>query len=335
MTDAAAPPESATPEPTAAATSRQSLLGRYGEQLALPFAWLLVVIFFSIQEPDLFPTTRNLGSLLGTQTALFILALAALLPAMAGDLDLSLGWVGAFGAMVMAVLNTQHDWGIVPAALVALAIGAGCGLFNGFVVVKLKTEPFIMTLGTGAIFQGMVLWVSDSNTVTNVSRSLSTWTLQTKIWVIPIQFFYALAIMLFIWWVAEHTPLGVRWLFVGKSRDVARLSGINSNRIRWGAFTASGALAAFAAVVFVGNSGSMSPVSFSPFLLPAYAAVFLGATTIHPGRFTPIGTGIAVLFLATGVQGLRIMGADDFTQFLFYGGTLVVAVAGSRYLRRT
>jgi ribose transport system permease protein len=334
MTD---PVDGTVPSAPAAATAatRQTLLVRYGEQLALPFAWLLIIILFSFSAPDLFPTTRNLGSLLGTQTALFILALAALLPAMAGDLDLSLGWVGAFGAMVMAVLNTQHDWGIVPAALVALAIGAGCGLFNGFVVVKLKTEPFIMTLGTGAIFQGMVLWVSDSNTVTNVSRSLSTWTLQTKIWVIPIQFFYALAIMLFIWWVAEHTPLGVRWLFVGKSRDVARLSGINSNRIRWGAFTASGALAAFAAVVFVGNSGSMSPVSFSPFLLPAYAAVFLGATTIHPGRFNPIGTGIAVLFLATGVQGLRIMGADDFTQFLFYGGTLVVAVAGSRYLRRT
>ena len=90
---------------------------RYGEQLALPFAWLLIIIFFSFKSPDLFPTTRNLGSLLGTQTALFILALAALLPAMAGDLDLSLGWAGAFAAMVMAVLNTQHGWGIVPAAI--------------------------------------------------------------------------------------------------------------------------------------------------------------------------------------------------------------------------
>lgn len=334
MTDT--PATTPPPEPTSvtsASASRGSLLGRYGEQLALPVAWLLIIIFFSVQEPDLFPTSRNLGSLLGTQTALFIVALAALLPAMAGDLDLSLGWAGAFGAMVMAVLNTQHGWGIVPSALLAIAIGAACGFFNGFVVVKLKTEPFIMTLGTGALFQGMVLWVSDSNTVTNVARSLSKWTLQTKVWVIPIQFFYALAIMLVIFWVAEHTPFGVRWLFVGKSRDVARLSGINSDRIRWGAFVAAGALAAFAAVVFVGNSGSMSPVSFSPFLLPAYAAVFLGATTIHPGRFNPIGTMIAVLFLATGVQGLRIMGADDFTQFLFYGGTLVVAVAGSRYLR--
>lgn len=328
MTDTASPAAAAQ-----AVATKRSILSRYGEQLALPVAWLAIIIFFSFQAPDLFPTSRNLGSLLGTQTALFIVALAALLPAMSGDLDLSLGWSGAFSAMVMAVLNTQHDWGIVPAALVAILIGATCGFFNGFVVVKLKTEPFIMTLGTGAVFQGFVLWVSNSNTVTGVARSLSTWTLQTRIWVVPIQFFYAITIMAVIWWVAEYTPLGVRWLFVGKSRDVARLSGINADRIRWGAFTAAGALAAFAAVVFVGNSGSMSPVSFSPFLLPAYAAVFLGATTIHPGRFNPVGTMIAVLFLATGVQGLRILGADDYTQFFFYGVTLVVAVAGSRYLR--
>src|SRR6478735_3085976 len=256
---------SATQADSTETASKPSFLSRYGEQLALPFAWLLIILFFSFKSPELFPTTRNLGSILGTQTALFILALAALLPAMSGDLDLSLGFSGAFAAMVMAVLNTQHGWGIVPAALLALVIGCACGVLNGIVVVKLKTEPFIMTLGTGAIFQGFVLWVSDSNTVTNVARGLSTWTLQTKVWVIPIQFFYAIAIMLVIWWVAEHTPLGVR-------------------------------------LVFVGNSGSMSPVSFSPFLLPAYAAVFLGATTIRPGRFNPIGTMIAVLFLATGVQ---------------------------------
>jgi ribose transport system permease protein len=323
---------------TAAATSTAApaeprLLARYGEKLALPVAWLILIVIFSIKAPDRFPTTSNLGSVLGTQSALFILALAALLPAMVGDLDLSLGFAGAMAAMVMAVLNTKHDWPLIPAALVALVIGALCGFFNGFVVVKLKTEPFIMTLGTGALFQGILLWVADSNTITGVSSSLSTWTYGHRIWVIPIQFVYALVLMLFIWYVAEYTPLGVRGLFVGKSRDVARLSGINSDRIRWGSFVVAGALAAFAAVVFVGNSGSMSPTSFSPYLLPAYAAVFLGATTIHPGRFNPIGTTIAVLFLATGISGLQISGAQDYAQYMFYGATLIVAVAGSRYLR--
>jgi ribose transport system permease protein len=310
-----------------------SLIARYGERVALPLAWIVLIVLFSIKASDRFPTSNNLGSVLGTQSALFILALAALLPAMVGDLDLSLGFSGALGAMTMAVLNAQHDWPIVPAALASIAIGALCGFINGFLVVKLKTEPFIMTLGTGALFNGFLLLVADSNTITGVSASLADWTYGNRVWVIPIQFFYALVLMLFIWYVAEHTPLGVRALFVGKSRDVARLSGINSDRIRWGAFTVAGAIAGFAAVVFVGNSLSMSPTSFSPYLLPAYAAVFLGATTIHPGRFNPLGTAIAVLFLATGISGLQIIGAQDYAQYMFYGGTLIVAVAGSRYLR--
>jgi len=322
-----------TTSPDTPTTRRISVITQHGERLALPFAWLVLIVFFSIKASDRFPTSNNLGSVLGTQSALFILALAALLPAMVGDLDLSLGFAGALGAMAMAVLNAQHNWPIVPAALASVAIGAVCGLFNGLLVVKLKTEPFIMTLGTGAAFNGFLLFIANSNTITGVSSSLSDWTYGNRLWVIPIQFVYALVLMLLIWYVAEHTPLGVRALFVGKSRDVARLSGINSDRIRIGAFTVAGALAGFAAVVFVGNSLSMSPTSFSPYLLPAYAAVFLGATTIHPGRFNPLGTAIAVLFLATGISGLQIIGAQDYAQYMFYGGTLIVAVAGSRYLR--
>ena len=153
-------------------------------------------------------------------------------------------------------------------------------------------------------------------------------------WVIPIQFFYALVLMLLIWYVAEHTPLGVRALFVGKSRDVAaaqrhqlrphqvgRVHRCRRARRRSPRWSSSA------------TRCSMSPTSFSPYLLPAYAAVFLGATTIHPGRFNPLGTAIAVLFLATGISGLQIIGAQDYAQYMFYGGTLIVAVAGSRYLR--
>ena len=89
------------------ASREVSVIARYGERLALPFAWLALIVIFSIKASDRFPTSNNLGSVLGTQSALFILALAALLPAMVGDLDLSLGVAGALGAMVMAVLNAQ------------------------------------------------------------------------------------------------------------------------------------------------------------------------------------------------------------------------------------
>jgi ribose transport system permease protein len=150
-----------------------------------------------------------------------------------------------------------------------------------------------------------------------------------------VQFYYCLLMMLVIWYVSTYTPLGVRALFVGQSRDVAALSGIKSDRIRWGAFVLAGVIAALGGILYVGTTGSAGPSSVGSFLLPAYAAIFLGATSIQPGRFNALGTGVAVLFLATGVAGLQLLGAQDYAQQLFYGGALVAAVTLSRYLRRT
>jgi ribose transport system permease protein len=151
---------------------------------------------------------------------------------------------------------------------------------------------------------------------------------------VPVQFFYCVLIMLMIWYAATCTPLGVRALFVGQSREVAVLSGIKADRIRWGAFILAGVIAALAGVLYVGTTGSAGPTSVGTFLLPAYAAIFLGATSIQPGRFNALGTGVAVLFLAAGVAGLQLLGAQDYAQQLFYGAALVLAVTISRYLRR-
>lgn len=200
-------------------------------------------------------------------------------------------------------------------------------------VVGFKTEPFIMTLGTGTLFGGLVFWIANSTTIVGVDRNLAMWTFLRQIGGVPVQFYYALVLMLVLWYVLNHTPLGVRTLFVGQSREVAVLSGINAGRIRFGAFVCAGAIAALAGILYVGTTGSAGPTSVGTLLLPAYAAVFLGATTIQPGRFNALGTGVAVLFLATGTAGLQLLGAQDWAQSLFYGGALVLAVAISRRLR--
>lgn len=312
-----------------------SFLSVWGEKLALPVAWLGLIVAFSILSPDTFPSQGNLASILGTNSVLFVLALSALLPSMVGDIDLSLGYIGGLSSVVIAVLSTDHGWPIVLACLAGVVVGVICGAVNALLVVTFKTEPFIMTLGTGTLFGGVLYWVANSVTITGVSPNLSEWVYLKRVVGIPIPFYYCVVIMLIIWYVSSHTPLGVRSLFVGQSRDVARLSGINSDRIRWASFILAGVIASLAGILDVGRSGSAGPLSVWPTLLPAYAAVFLGATAIKPGRFNPIGTGIAVLFLATGVSGLQLLGAQDYAQQLFYGGALVLAVTLSRYLRRT
>jgi hypothetical protein len=119
-------------------------------------------------------------------------------------------------------------------------------------------------------------------TIVGVSTSLSEWTYIRVIAGVPIQFYYCLLMMLVIWYVATYTPLGARALFVGQSRDVAALSGITSDRIRWGAFVLAGVLAPLGGILYVGTTGSAGPSSVGAFLLPAYAAIFLGATSIQP-----------------------------------------------------
>ncbi|QNK80760.1 ABC transporter permease [Nakamurella sp. PAMC28650] len=309
-------------------------IGQWAERSALPLAWLLLVVVFSILSPDRFLTSGNVTSILGSQSILFMLALAALVPSMVGDIDLSLGATGALAAVVIAVLNVQHGVPVGVACLIAVAVGAACGGVNALFVVMFKTEPFIVTLGTGTFFTGLVFWLANSTTIVGVSGDLANWTFLRQVGKVPVQFYYCVLIMLIIWYVARFTPVGMRALFVGQSRDVAVLSGIKVTRVRVGAFILAGTIAALAGVLYVGTTGSAGPSSVDTFLLPAYAAVFLGATSIQPGRFNALGTGIAVLFLATGVAGLQLLGAQDFAQQLFYGAALVAAVTLSRLVRR-
>jgi ribose transport system permease protein len=150
---------------------------------------------------------------------------------------------------------------------------------------------------------------------------------------VPLGFYYALVLCAVIWYVLSYTALGRRLLFVGRGREVARLSGIRVDRIRWGCLVVSGLIGGMAGVIYVGTTGAADPSSGQTFLLPAFAAAFLGATSVNPGRFNPWGAMISVYFLVTGITGLSIIGVSSFVQDLFYGGALVIAVTLSQIVR--
>jgi len=151
---------------------------------------------------------------------------------------------------------------------------------------------------------------------------------------VALQFWYALILTFVIWYVFEYTAAGRRLLFVGRGREVARLSGVKVDRVRAISLIVSGLVAAFAGVLYTGMRGSADPSSGLAFLLPAFAAAFLGSTAIYPGRFNAWGAFVAVYFLSTGILGLNFLGADSFVQNLFYGGGLVMAVSISQLVRK-
>jgi ribose transport system permease protein len=296
--------------------------------------WAIVVVIFSILRPDTFPTTANLQNILGTQAVLLVLALALVAPLMAGDFDLSVAFVMAFAAILVAKLNVDQHWPIVVAMLAALAAACLIGTVNGLLIVGLGIDSFIVTLGVGTLVFGVTEWISNAQTISGVSPHLVEWVLTNRILGISLSFWYGLLLCAILWFLFQFTPLGRRFLFVGFNRNVSRLTGLRVDRLRIGALIGSSVIAAIAGILYVGSQGGVEPTAGQSFLLPAFAATYLGATTVLPGRFNAWGTFVAVYFLVTGITGLQLLGVQNFVQNLFYGAALVIAVALPRIFNR-
>ncbi|WZH50844.1 MAG: ABC transporter permease [Nocardioides alkalitolerans] len=303
------------------------------ERFALLGVWAALIVAFSLIVPDTFPTTANVSNMLSTQVVLLILALGLLVPLRAGDYDLSVANTLGLSAMTVALLNVNHGWNIWLAVVAAIVVSLGVGLLNGFIVTVFDIDPFIVTLGVGTVVQGLIFLISSSMTISGVDRTLTDAVLTQPGIVISLGFYYAIALCVLVWYVFDHSAFGQRLLFVGQSRDVARLNGVNVARMRWTSLVISAGFAGLAGVVYAGTTASADPVSGASFLLPAFAACFLGSTVLRIGRFNPWGTLIAVYFLVTGITGLQLMGAQQYVQELFYGGALVIAVVLSKLVR--
>lgn len=306
---------------------------REPERFALIGVWAIVIVIFSLTT-DRFMTEGNISSMLGSQTVLLILALALLVPLRVGDYDLSVAATLGVSAMLVAILNVNEGWGIIPACVAAVLAGTLIGAVNGAIVVKFDIDPFIVTLGMSTLLQGVLFWISDSATISGIDVALSDAVLTNTVLSIPVNFWYAVVLCAVLWYIFDHTPSGQRLLFVGQNKDMARLNGIAVGRARFLALVASGTIAALAGVVLAGTTGSADPNSSASFLLPAFAGCFLGATTLKIGRFNPWGTFIALYFLVTGTTGLQLLGAQNYVQQLFYGAALIIAVILSKTLRQ-
>jgi len=304
------------------------LADRYG----ILVAWGAIIVLFAILEPNTFFTFANLRIILGTQAVLLILALALLLPLTVGEFDLSV--TGALGVSLVLIgyLNIIRGWPILAAVAVALASGVLIGFVNVFFVMIVRVESIVVTLGTGTMWLGVGYGIWAAN-VSGVSDSLVAVTRNDFLYV-PLAFWYGLLLTLLFWYLYTLTPLGRYLYFVGANRQVSRLSGIPVTAIRAGSLMASAMVSSLGGVILAGVLGGAGPNIAGGYLLPAFAAVFLGATAISPGRFNPLGTFIAVYFLITGITGLQLLGYSGWVENFFYGASLVLAVALSRLAAR-
>jgi ribose transport system permease protein len=316
------------PRPRALSVDLSRILWRYG----ILVVWALIIVAFSILRPTTFSTFGNAQTIAGSQAVLVIIALGLLTPLAAGEFDASVSSVTGVSLVLMGWLNVIHHWPLEWAIAVALLVGLAVGAVNAFFVVVAQVDSIVVTLGTGTLLIGVAVGTNSLSTG-GISRGLVA-AVHTSVFGLPLAFFYGLLLTLVAWYVFSYTPLGRYLYFVGASRSVARLSGIRVDLIRAGSFIVSGFISALAGVILAGWLGAADPNVSTLYLLPAFAAVFLGSSVFEPGRLNPWGTFVAVYFLVTGVTGLELMGLAGWIEQVFYGSSLVLAVALSRLAAR-
>lgn len=301
---------------------------------ALVIIWAALALALAASTPDKFLQPITFNTIFGTQSVLVILTLALLLPLAVGDFDLSVANTMGMSATLMVVLNgDKYGWPLPIALGVAVAAGLLVGVVNGFLVVRLGVDAIVATLGMGTLLLGLANWVSDSIIQTGISDQLSR-AVNDKLIGLPASFWYGIALAALLWYVLAFRPIGRRISFVGQNRDMARLSGVPVDRLRFLGFIGAGLLASLAGIMMAGQLGAFQASSATSYLLPTFAAAFLGTTVVNPGRFNPWGSVIAIYFLITGITGLNLLGLTGWVQDAFYGASLIVAVTLSTVVRR-
>ena len=299
---------------------------------ALLGVWLLMALTYTLLRPDTFLSVSSAKTIFGTQSVLLFLAVAALSTLVVGEFDLSFANLMGLSATIVPVLNTQHHVNIWLACVVALLASLAGGALNALFVVEFGISSLVVTLGTASLYLGLAELLSGQSTVAVTDRSLSR-IATTDVAGLPLAFYYGLFLSAGFAYVLTWTPLGRHIVFVGANRDVARLAGVNVNRIRTGSYLVASLIAGLSGMLLVATIGGFDSTGASAYLLPALSAVFLGTAIVRPGQFNPMGTFLALFFLETGIYGLQLMGFSGWVQDAFYGGGLVAAVALSTLVR--
>jgi ribose transport system permease protein len=304
-----------------------------GERYLLAGVWVVVSAAVAVSRPGSFLQAGTIHSIFSSGDVYVFLGLAALITSVAAELDLSVAFVMGFSATLVPVLVSQFEVNVWIAAAIAIAAAVVAGLLNAVIVVLLRVDSLIATLGTGTVFLGVANGISDNDSVGGLPQGFGRIATQNVLG-LPAAFWYGIALAAFLAYFLAFTPLGRYMAFVGSSREVARLAGIRVNRIRFGAYLAGGLIAGVAGVLLAAQLGGFQAASSTTYLLPTFAILFLSAAVVRPGRFTPVGVLIATYFISTGTLGLQLFGLSYWTAQVFYGGALVVAVALVTLVRR-
>lgn len=305
-----------------------AFLSKYGTILSL----ILLVIVFSLARPEVFPSVRNLLNILNQVSILGIIAIGLTVCLVIAQFDLSIGALATFGgyfsARILMETGIGSPAGVLFVIVIVLAMAMIIGIINGTLVSYLGISAIVETLAMGFIVNGIILGISGSRTI-SPSEIPDTFKIvgQGTILGIPNPVVIMIATAVVLWLFLEHTQPGRNMYAIGGNKEAARLSGIPVKRYALVAMGICAACAALGGLVAAANLAAGRPQGVGEtYLLNAFVAVFIGASTLRPGKFHVIGTAVGVLLIGVINNGLSTLGVPTYWQYIVQGVLLILAL---------
>jgi ribose transport system permease protein len=299
-------------------------------------ALLLLVAAFAFMSP-LFLTANNISNIF-TQIAINVcLAVGMTFVILVGGIDLSVGSVMAFCAVVAGTVlkldGLPQGTAIMLCIAASVLVGVLCGLINGGVSSLWSIPSFIVTLGMLNIARGAALQWTDARSIYEFPNAFNNFG-TTTLFGMPALFLVALLMVVAGWVVLTRTVFGRLLYAIGNNEEAVRLAGHNVLFYKIAAFTICGAAVGVAAVLYMTRLTVASPILGIGFELNAIAAVIIGGTSLAGGRGSIIGTLLGACIIGVLANGLILIGVSDFIRQMITGGVIILAVVIDTYRRR-
>jgi len=289
-------------------------------------ALLLIMVFFGLSTSTFF-TANNLMNVLRQSSILGIMTMAVTFLIISGEFDLSIGSTFAFSG-ISAIVMMESGIPPILAILAALALSCCIGLFNGLIVTKARIPSFIATMATMMIVRSFDLVISGSRPRVLGDRGLVGKILGSAVLgdIVPVPIIWLLVVVGLSWLLLSKTTFGYKVYATGGNIRAARLSGINTDRIKITNFVLTSFAAGFAGIVSLCFLRMVSPTQGSGYELDAIASTVIGGTALAGGIGSIGGAFIGSFILAVIKNGLVLMGTNAYIQDAVLGAVILIAV---------
>ena len=254
-----------------------------------------------------------------------IRASGATIAMITGGMDLSQNATGAIAGVVCATVSVSMGAPIWLVILLAVGLGLGFGAINGVLIAYLKINPIITTIATMQIFRG-IAWLFTDVTIQVADKSLIFMGRGYIGGVVPVSVLIAFGFFFIAFFLLKYTRFGRQVYMVGGNETASRLSGINSNKIKFICYLLSGLCAGFAGMLLSAQVGAALPSSGSGTEMDVIAAIVLGGLSLSGGKGSMVGTLLGILILSIIANGLQVLGVNQYVQWVVTGSILILAV---------